>query len=99
MYVGGGWGGRGREREGEGGRERERESVCVCVCVDGFIVECPRSPPPHPHSVYLALRAKVRHFINFHLHYIIAHVHLLINEGLMASSGMKTYTLKMIVAE
>ena len=61
VYVDG-----GRERE----RERERESVCVCVCVDGFIVECPRSPPPL--SVYLALRAndQVRHFINIHLHYI-----------------------------
>ena len=33
------WGGGERER---GREDRERESVCV----DGFIVECPRSPPP-----------------------------------------------------
>ena len=42
----------------EGGgweRERVREEIeRVYVWVDGFIVECPRSPPP---SVYLVLRA------------------------------------------
>ena len=38
--------GMGGEGEREGGGRRERESVCVCVCVDGFIVECPCSPPP-----------------------------------------------------
>ena len=41
--------------EGERGGRRERECVCVCGCIDGYIVECPRSPPPP--SVYLALRA------------------------------------------
>ena len=54
---------------GERGEGGEGECVCMCVCVDGFIVECPRSPPP---SVYLALRAidQVRRSINIHLHYI-----------------------------
>ena len=51
--------GEGRERERErGGREgRERESVCVCV--DGFIVECPRSPPPPLYTLHKGLMIRL----------------------------------------
>ena len=52
MCMGGG--------EGErGGVRRERESVCVCVCVDGFIVECPRPPPPLLYTLRLGLMIRL----------------------------------------
>ena len=41
-----------------GGRE-ERESVCMCVCVDGFIVECPRPPPPLLYTLRLGLMIRL----------------------------------------
>ena len=53
MCVGGG-GGRERGRE-----ERERESVCVCVCEEGFIIECPRSPPPLLYTLRLGLMIRL----------------------------------------
>ena len=36
---------------------RERESVCVCV--DGFIVECPHSPPPLLYTLRLGLMIRL----------------------------------------
>ena len=47
------WGG----GEGEGG---ETERVCMCVCVDGFIVECPPTPPPVPLLYTLRLWLMIR---------------------------------------
>ena len=65
-----GWGGEG-EGEREMGEGRERECVCVCVCVDGFIVECPRSPSPLLYTLRLGLMIRLSAleiFIDITLH-------------------------------
>ena len=52
----------GEEGEGErerGRKEREGECVCACVCVDGFIVECPRSPTPLLYTLRLGLMIRL----------------------------------------